>query len=195
MSKTARGKEKQQLAIEKPKLDNARRLRGISFIDLEDGEYKKTISPRKKLELQMEAAMPCMLKTHQYRETCGGSDNRKSKHACIAQVHESTRKGLERTLLKNNAHRIAGRGFISLSHCNLVPRCIPMRHAMKIPDSKAAEDKEWDTFEKLPVWQVTKAKNKKDVIQKTQKEQRTVHYATLTDICHQNNAECSQVTL
>ena len=51
MSKTAKKQEKQEWIIEKPKLDNARKLRGIYFIDLEDEDYKKTLSnARKKLE-------------------------------------------------------------------------------------------------------------------------------------------------
>ena len=43
-----------------PKLDNARRLRGIYYIDPEDMEFKETMKhARKKLELQMDSAMPC----------------------------------------------------------------------------------------------------------------------------------------
>ena len=45
MGKAAQKKEKQEWANEKPKLDNARRLRGISFIDPEGGEYPETIEP------------------------------------------------------------------------------------------------------------------------------------------------------
>ena len=60
MGKTAQKKEKQEWANEKPKLDDARRLRGIYFIDPEDGEYKETIqNARTKLEVRMEAAMRC----------------------------------------------------------------------------------------------------------------------------------------
>ena len=33
--------------LKKPKLDNARRLRGTYFIDREDGEYKETSKKRK----------------------------------------------------------------------------------------------------------------------------------------------------
>ena len=45
---------------EKPKLDNARRLRGIYFIDFEEKEFKETIeNARKKLETPMAPAMPC----------------------------------------------------------------------------------------------------------------------------------------
>ena len=37
--------------LKKPKLDNARRLRGVYFIDPEDKEFKETIkNARKKLE-------------------------------------------------------------------------------------------------------------------------------------------------
>ena len=39
----AKLREKHKWAIEKPKLDNARRLRGIYFIDPEDKEFKETI--------------------------------------------------------------------------------------------------------------------------------------------------------
>ena len=57
MSKAAQRQEKQQWAIEKPKLDNARKLRGIYFIDPDDKEFKETMKKaRKKLELPLEAA-------------------------------------------------------------------------------------------------------------------------------------------
>ena len=41
MSDASKRKEKQKWAIEKPKLDKAKRLRGISFIDPEDKEFKE----------------------------------------------------------------------------------------------------------------------------------------------------------
>ena len=51
-------REKQEWAIEKPKLDNARRLRGIYLIDPDDGELKATIkNSRRKFEFPMEAAV------------------------------------------------------------------------------------------------------------------------------------------
>ena len=52
--------KKQEWTMEKPMLDNARKLRGVYFIDPEDGEYKETVkNARKRLEVPMEAAMPC----------------------------------------------------------------------------------------------------------------------------------------
>ena len=41
----------------------------------------------------------------------------------------------------------------------------------------------------LPAWQVTKVKGKKEVIEKAQKEGRTVHFVTLMDNCHLKNSE------
>ena len=58
MSEAAQRKEKQKWAIEKPKHDNARRLRGISFIDPADAEFKETIkNALRKLEVPMPAAL------------------------------------------------------------------------------------------------------------------------------------------
>ena len=58
--RNAKLKEKQKWSNEKPKLDNAGRLRGIYFIDPEDKEFKETIwNARRKLETPMAPAMPC----------------------------------------------------------------------------------------------------------------------------------------
>ena len=44
--------------IEKPKLDNARQLRGIFFIEPDDEEFKHTMkNVRRKLEIPMSAVM------------------------------------------------------------------------------------------------------------------------------------------
>ena len=62
MGKHAKLKEKQKWADEKIHLDNARKLRGIWFIDYEDTEFKETIkNARKKLETSVAPAMPCKI--------------------------------------------------------------------------------------------------------------------------------------
>ena len=54
--KAKRSKAKQKRAIEKPKLDNARRLRGIFFIEPEDEEFKEIVkNARRKWEIPMPA--------------------------------------------------------------------------------------------------------------------------------------------
>ena len=65
--KSAQKREKQEWANEKPKLENARRLRGIYFIDPDDGEHKETIkNAMRKLEVHMDAAMPCKKETQNH---------------------------------------------------------------------------------------------------------------------------------
>ena len=60
MGKHAKLKEKQKWSDEKLHLENARKLRGIYFIDPEDKEFKETIkNARKKLETSVAPAMPC----------------------------------------------------------------------------------------------------------------------------------------
>ena len=63
-----------------------------------------------------------------------------------------------------------------------------MLQAMKIPAAKAAVDKEWEKLEKIPAWDLTKVRNKSEVIDARTKG-RTVHFASLMDICHLKNAE------
>ena len=60
LGRNAKLREKQKWSIEKPNLDNTRRLRGIYFIDPQDKEFKETIgNARKKLETPMAPAMLC----------------------------------------------------------------------------------------------------------------------------------------
>ena len=43
-----------------------------------------------------------------------------------------------------------------MSHCNLVRKLIPIPHAKRIPDARAAVDKEWKKLEASPAWQLDK---------------------------------------
>ena len=58
MSEGTESKTKQKWAIEKPKLDNARQLRGIFFIEPDVEELNTMRNARRKLEMPMPAAMP-----------------------------------------------------------------------------------------------------------------------------------------
>ena len=134
MGKNAKLKEKQKWAEEKIHLDNARKLRGIYFIDPEDKEYKETIkNARKKLETSVAPAMPCKI-----MKNCGsgGSDKNKTKLACILEANESTRMRMGNSEPHNHEDHIAGKGENSLLHYNLVHKFIPMPQAMKIRQRK-----------------------------------------------------------
>ena len=49
MSKAVQKNDKKEWAIEEPKIDDARNMRGKCFIDLEDGQYKQTIKHARKI--------------------------------------------------------------------------------------------------------------------------------------------------
>ena len=155
MGKNAKLKEKQKWAEEKIHLDNARKLRGIYFIDPEDKESKETIkNARKKLETSVAPAMPCKI-----MKNCG-----EWRISCILEANESTRMRMVNSEPHNHEDHIAGKGENSLQHYNLVHKFFPMPQAMKIPAAKAAVDKEWEKLEKISAWNLTKVKSKKQVI-------------------------------
>ena len=162
LGRNAQLKERQKWSHGKPKLDNARKVRGIYFIDLEDKEFKETIkNARKKLETPMAPAMPSKTsKNSQHGATRGQSNEIKSKLACILEASESTRMRMGELLPNHHEDHIAGRGNNSLQHYNLVHKFVPMPQAMKIPAAKAAVDKEWEKLEKIPAWDLTKVRSK-----------------------------------
>ena len=55
--------------------------------------------------------------------------------------------------------------------------------------AKAAMDKEWEKLEKIPAWDITKVRNKSEVIDEARTEGIKVHFVSLMDICHLKNAE------
>ena len=118
MGKHAKLKEKQKWAEEKLHLENARKLRGIHFIDPEDTEFKETIkNARKKLETSVAPAMPCKI-----AKNCGSgvSNTIQTKLACILEADESTRMRMGNSIPHNHEDHIAGKGENSLQHYNLV---------------------------------------------------------------------------
>ena len=171
MGKNAKLKEKQKWSHEKLHLDNARKLRGIYFIDPEDKEFKETIkNARKKLETPTAPAMPCTI----VKENCrSGAENK----TCVREASESTRLRMGESLPNYHEDHIAGKGNNSLQHYNLVHKFIPMPQAMKIPAAKAALDKEWEKLEKISAWNLTKVRSKEEVIDEAKTKGAKVHFA------------------
>ena len=135
----AKLKEKQKWSNEKLRLENARKLRGIYFIDPEDKEFKDTIkNARKKLETSVAPAMPCRIMKS--NENCGsGASNKiKTKLACILEASESTGLRMENSRQSHREDHIAGKGYNSLQHKNLVHKFIPLPQAMKNSSSKGS---------------------------------------------------------
>ena len=107
------------------------------------------------------------------------------------------RMQLQGSRIDKNAHTrdsdqedyIAEKGFNSLGHDDLVRKPIPMLQAMKIPDAKAAVDKDLDKLKNMSSWQESKVKSKQEVIDNARKEGNTAHVVTLMDLCHLKSAE------
>ena len=112
-------KEKQNWASDRPKLENARKLRGIYFIDPEDKEFSEIIkNARKKLEIKTALAMPCKSTKSRNGVTCVQKDYHKSRSTCILEAHESNRLHMEGIEPRFHEDHFAGKGDNSLHHYN-----------------------------------------------------------------------------
>ena len=127
MSDAAKKKAKQKWTVEKPKLDNARQLREIFFIEPNDEEFKLTTkAARRKLEVPMPAAMPCKRPIKSSGETHRSIGKRKTKYACVVDADESTRPRQEGVGHKPHQNHITAKGMNSLTHESIVHKFIPM---------------------------------------------------------------------
>ena len=137
----------------------------------------------------MAPAMPCKIMKNNKKCGSSGSKKIKTKLACILEASESTRLRMGESLPTHHEDHVAGKGDNSLQHCNVVHKFIPMPQAMKIPAAKAAVDKEWEKLEKIPAWDLTKVRSNSEGIDEARTSGAKVHFASLMDICHLNNAE------
>ena len=96
---------------------------------------------------------------------------------------------VEESLPNYRKDPIARRGDNSLQNYNLVQKIFLMPQAMKIPAAKAAVDKEWEELERISAWDITRVRNKSEVIDEARTKGRQVHFASLMDICRLKNAE------
>ena len=188
MSDAAKKKAKQRWAIEKRKLETDRQLRGTYFIEPNDEAFQLIFkAASRKLEVPTPAAMPCKIPMKSSGETHRSIGKRKTKYACILDADESTRpreEGDGHTSLQDHITAKKDEFIESLFWCtNLMPQ------AMKIPNAKAASGKRMRKLEKIPAWQLTNVRNKKEVIDEARIKGRRVHFASFMDICRLENSE------
>ena len=168
---------------EKLHLENARQLRGIYFIDLEDKELKETIkNARNKLETSIAPAMPCKI----MKKTCGSGASHKIKNkTCVYSGSWWNYKTAYGRIIAKSSWRPYCRKrkqFIAtLFWCTNLFLCVKL---WKIPAAKAAADKEWEKLGKISAWNLTKVRSKKEVIDEARTSGAKVHFASLMDICH-----------
>ena len=91
-----------------------------------------------KLEIQIEAAMPCKKKNpshSSFQETEARlrvpDKISKTKHACRVESDKSTRQGMEPTFQRGHEDHIAAKGENSLNHYISVHKFIPKKKAMR----------------------------------------------------------------
>ena len=189
LGRNAKPKARQKWSHEKPQLDNARRLRGIYFIDPQDKEFKETIrNARKKLETPVAPAMPCYIMKSNKNCGSGVSNKIKTKLACILEASESTRMRMGNSIPHYHQDHIAGKGENSLQHYNLVHKFIPMPQAMKIPAAKAAVDKECEKLEKFSPWNLTEVRSKKEMIDEAKSVGRYSSFCIING--HMSSEKC-----
>ena len=75
-------------------------------------------------------------------ETHRNFGKRKTTYACTVDADEYTRPRLERAVHKHHQYHVAAKGTKSMTHESLVRKFIPMPQASKIPNAKAAVEKE-----------------------------------------------------
>ena len=199
IGEAARKREKTGMAQEKPKLDNARRMRGTYRGDADDEEYKEILKNARRTGKTCGSNLwlqPCRAKDYpiaprKWLQSRKSHPRRIPKQwkSCTVESHEPTWQRAESLQSKNHEHHIAGKGFTLMSHYNSVHKFIPIPQAMKVPDAKAAVDRWWKKLDTISAWDLENVKSKKEVILEAQRDKNKVHFAALMDICHLKNAE------
>ena len=90
---------------------------------------------------------------------------------------------------KIHEDHIEGKSYTSMTHSTMVHKFIPMPQGMKIPDAKAAVDKELESARDNSSMVFGICKSKKKVIFQAQRDNKKVHFASLMDTCHLKNSE------
>ena len=122
-------------------------------------------------------------------ETHRKIETRKTKYACVVDADESTRPRLEGAGHKPHRDHITAKGTNSMAHHSLVHKIIPMPQASKNRDAKASVEKEWETLEKIPALQLTKVRNKREVIDEARNKGRKDSFCVIMDLYHLENSE------
>ena len=117
--------------------------REIFFIEPDDEKFKPIMkAARRKLEVPMPTTMRCKIQTKSCGDTHRNIEKRKTEYACVVDADESTRPRLEGAGHKPHQDHITAPGMNSLTHYSLVHKFIRCFEHSKIPDVKAAVEKE-----------------------------------------------------
>ena len=177
MGKAQKRKASADWALEKPKRDAAREKHGLVPVSAADDVYKRLLSEaRAKLSLPKSPAMPCF--------TCREA----SLEAITAsKVQEKDNFGHLLASSKNvpgprpHDEHVAPKGASSEEWFGLVHTPIDIPKALKIPEGRAALEKDWKKLEnpERPAWDVSRVRPKAEVIAESERTGKPAHFGSL----------------
>jgi hypothetical protein len=100
-------------------------------------------------------------------------------------------KGLQCSSRPHQDH-IASKGHSSEEWFSCVHTPVPISKALKIPDAKAALEKEWSKLDNKTAWDVSKVQPRAEVISRAKRLGKPVHFGSLMDLCHVKNSQLGQ---
>ena len=191
MSETVQQREQQQWAIERPKCDKAGKLRGIYFIDPNEGTSRwihvvRGAADEKSGNIKARLFVARDL----VRNVKNNSTNVLFEKPKIDNAHASTRTRTEKTQQKDHEDHTAGEGVQLVAS---LKSCAQVHSHASNNENPGCESNSGQRIGKA--WTIAglandqKIKSKTEVMKEAHKEQRTVHFATLMDICHLKKAQ------
>ena len=166
----------------RPKLDNARRLRIIYQMALDDLDFEEIFKRHamkfwshtcyqlchasiKKTSMVFPQMQQC--DGHRRKAILCQEKDHKTIYEHKIEAHESRRCHIQESEKRGHEDHVAKN---SLKHYNRLRQSIRFLQAMKMPDERAAVDKEWGRWRNLPAWRESKPNSKEEVFEQAQKE-------------------------
>ena len=177
----AQRKEKQKWAVEKPKFDNARKMRSIYFTDPTDAEFKETMKKRAGKVGSSDASSNAL--QDQAKEVQGNLSHSWCSQDKI-RMHRWSRRIYEKAFGRNS--------YIKIMKTTLQEKetilCTNSFLCLKINENTRCQSCSGKRMEKTRENTGMAAdesqKQKKKVIDEAKKEGKTVHFASWMDLCH-----------
>ena len=183
-------KQNKDGAIQKPKLENDRELRGIFFTEPNDEEFKLTMkAARRKLAVPMPAAVLCKITDEgEWRKPTAVLGNAGQNMLFVVDADESTTPKLEGAVHKHHEDHITAGGVNSITHYSFVHKFIPDASSIKNTRCKGSSgERKGKTGENSGMAADASQKQRGDRWSKD--KGRKVHFSSLMDLCHLKNSE------
>ena len=152
----------------------------------EEDEYTRIMSKaRKEHSIPDAPSMPLVRIFSQASVTGGGTTSQTKRHSA-----ESEWKHFVDT--REHQDHVAEAGLVSCEWMAMVHTPVKMSDAMKIPKAKEALDKEWDKLGIKNAWDLKTVRPRQQVIKDAKKNNATVHFGNLMELCHKKHSEQSE---